>query len=99
VSRQWIRSVCDTQCGDCGRHLRTGDPVLLLGIPQLKRRLQRCPLCAGEAPPPLPDLVEQKPLTTSLPFIAMRALSQDPSLLPLDWKSRAANTREPGDHE
>ncbi len=58
MSARWIRCAFTARCGACNADLHTGDPLLELVLPNLRRRLLRCPACAGPAPPDLPPLIE-----------------------------------------
>lgn len=46
--KSWQRAPFATKCGSCGTVIREGDPLLVIAIANLQRRLRRCQGCAGE---------------------------------------------------
>lgn len=85
--RTWDRIGNRDTCGQCGKLLLRGDPVLVITIESLKRRKLRCEECAGlKAPPDLPALIEKVPRTAPMQPIA-RAI-------PKDYSARLLGERE-----
>lgn len=60
--RSWGRAPRELSCGSClNRTIAIGEPVSYWQeLPNRPWSRLRCVECAGEAPPPLPDLVETK---------------------------------------
>jgi hypothetical protein len=54
---EWAYAEIEGHCGRCGALLTIGDPVGLLAIPGVKRRLPRCVECVGPVPADLPPFV------------------------------------------
>ena len=54
--KEWTRTPVTVACGNCDQLVSVGDPVLVLTMVNLRRKLIRCPQCAGDAPPNLPPL-------------------------------------------
>jgi hypothetical protein len=54
---EWGYTEIEGHCGGCNALLAIGDPIQLVEIPGLKRRLVRCEECAGPAPADLPPFV------------------------------------------
>ena len=89
--RVWGRAPIVCFCGLCRHRIERGEPLLSITVPGLKRVLVRGS-CCGEAPPDLPPLVERvEPEPIPLVHVASGL-----DALPLDFKSAAANDREPG---
>lgn len=67
MSRVWRRAPADTLCGGCqNRTIYRGDPAIYIKVnPLVTREHVRCQTCAGEVPPPLPDLMEAGGIETS----------------------------------
>ena len=85
--RTWERVNDLALCGQCGKDLPTGTPVLVITIQSIKRRKIRCQECAGlEAPPDLPPLLERSQMTKRMQPIA-RAI-------PKDYTNRLLGERE-----
>jgi hypothetical protein len=78
------------KCGRCGEVIAQAAPVLVITIDRVHRTLDRCEAvaCGGPAPPDLPPLLERV-IEPAPAFVPVR------QLLPLDWRTRAAD-REPG---
>jgi len=89
---EWRRQRFPARCGYCGTPIDLGAPVLVLTLGRLEKR--RCVACAGEAPPELPAIVLERPPAPPLTMVRFT-----PSMLPLDWKSRQAAEREPGEDD
>jgi hypothetical protein len=62
-------------CGYCSprRTIARGEPVLFVDVHGVRRRLVRCPHCAGEPVPDLPPLVETSPVPTGSDFTHVAA--------------------------
>ena len=57
--RHWERMGHDGFCGRCNGELTRGQPVQVITIPgRLTHGFIRCPECADEPPPDLPQLVD-----------------------------------------
>lgn len=93
ATRTWTRATLVEHCGLCGHEIPSGEPVLLLKLPLLKRALKRCKGCVGPAPPDLPAVIERRERPTFKPFVH---IATGTDALPLDFKSAAAG-REPGE--
>jgi hypothetical protein len=92
--RRWERATRHVLCGGCGAAIETGDPVLVYfgaTAGATPRRFIRCASCGGGAPPDLPTAIVFDP--TPLPRLDMTRLG----VLPLDFRTRAAGEREPGE--
>lgn len=80
--RAWQRASFRTFCGRCGAEIGRGDPMLVIQVFDAKWKKSRCPNCAGEAVPVLPELAARvvveptsKPLREN--FSAIAALAKD----------------------
>ncbi len=61
----WTRAARFQMCGRCGAQLAPGDPIQVISLQAMRRRLLRCGDCAaGEVPPDLPPDIHVKPSTT-----------------------------------
>lgn len=90
--RTWQRSPVEAICGGpCkGTTIRVGDPVQMVELVGVARKLVRCRNCAdGQPPSDLPTLQAQTAIQSTM-LTRFTAGS-----LPLDWK-RAAAGREVG---
>ena len=57
MNREWRRAPVDLLCGYCqDQTIPKGTPALFIALPGVKRERIRCANCAGNAPPPLPEL-------------------------------------------
>jgi hypothetical protein len=54
---EWGYAEIDGHCGGCDALFTIGDPIGLLTIPGVRRRLVRCEECVGPAPADLPPYV------------------------------------------
>jgi len=53
----WTRAVRDCLCGNCGKQLAPNDPLQVMTITGVSRRMYRCQECAdGSIPANLPAL-------------------------------------------
>lgn len=82
---KWGRTLKPFTCPGCGRAVAAGAPMRLLELPNLKRSLVRCEVCAGSpVPPDLPATVEgingRTKRMTPIRQLASRA----------DWKAKQA---------
>jgi hypothetical protein len=99
--RRWTRVAYSERCGQCGKQLNDGEPIIEITISGLRRRLVRGQCCAGDAPPDLPlDIVFfQKQEIES----RMRALQPFKRLSEFSKDTLASREympyREPGDTE
>lgn len=93
--KAWRRAVVTTRCGKCGRQVNIGDPLVVITLAKVKRRLWRCVVCGemGEPVPDLPPLIVHSPVG-GRPMVHIRT---GLDALPLDFKARASNEREPGE--
>jgi hypothetical protein len=94
---EWQRAhgglVITQRCGSCGQPFKPGDPVAAYVFG--RHKLLRCETCHGSpAPPDLPELIVLAPVKLELPFVRFTA-----DMLPLDWRSAAAQPREPGEDD
>lgn len=91
--RTWVRALLDQVCGGpCRTRILTGQPMLVIEHPHVKRKLVRCAACADE---PVPELPEALPTSA-------RKLTPPPDftrigLLPLEFTRRLVLAREPGE--
>jgi predicted RNA-binding Zn-ribbon protein involved in translation (DUF1610 family) len=46
----WTTAKRDLRCGMCGRMIRTGETLAVVQVPNLRRELWRCAMCATERP-------------------------------------------------
>ena len=46
--KRWTRAKGDTWCGRCSAVVASGEPLLVLELPNVARRPVRCASCAGE---------------------------------------------------
>lgn len=98
--RTWRRASVQTICGQCGRHVVKGEPVLEITLTGLrhKTRRYRCSrwICAEEPVPlDLPPIVERTPI----PMTPMLLVPVGAGRLPLDWKAIGAGDRDPGEDD
>jgi hypothetical protein len=86
--RTWTRARKIGFCGHCGKQYARDEPIQLLTVGRIVKA--RCRVCAdGPVPDDIPDAaVASAKVTTAVTV---------PGLLPLDWRRRAANDREPGE--
>ena len=57
----WERANRNIFCGRCHNLIAPDGPVLTITLYGVKRKLYRCPECAGESPPDLPPRVVVQP--------------------------------------
>lgn len=57
MSARWTRAPTSTLCGRCNAVIPDGAAVLEIALAGIRRRLLRCEVCAGPAPPDLPPPV------------------------------------------
>jgi hypothetical protein len=92
--KTWLRALLATKCGGCGAPIEAGTPMQVWIWPGLRRRKVRCPACADEAPPVDLPLLSTTEYVTPTPLLNLRLMAD---MLPLDWKTRGAGGREPGE--
>ena len=90
--KSWRRAFYRQLCGRCNEPIESGAPVLIVQLTGMARQLLRCVVCAGPAPPDLPELVEQM-AATQAPMVPLKHVARP---LAFDWKRAQAGEREPG---
>jgi hypothetical protein len=78
----WVRLEIGAMCGSCRKVYATGDPMLVIEIPNVKVKKLRGPCCAGDAPPDLPVLETVQRFTK--PMRKLKTIAE--SALPRDFK-------------
>lgn len=85
--RTWTRAAVTTLCGGrCGGTVNVGDPVQLVEVPGMRRKLIRCEQCAdSQVPPDLPEAIVKGTVAAPSGFARFSRAS-----VPKDFKALAA---------
>ena len=84
--RTWTRAASDALCGRCAGEIRPGDPVLMIQVAMVKKRLTRCEQCADEPVPDMPlQRAPEKPQLRS--FESLLAIKPS-ALRPFTWDGK-----------
>lgn len=77
---RWERATSDTLCGYCRLHIPEDAPIHVTTLVGVDRKRIRCQLCAGPAPPDLPDHLPR----TTLPATKSKSKSTMTKLADVD---------------
>lgn len=64
--RRWDRAPAQTLCGYCRLRILEDAPILVITLPGVTRKLIRCEVCSGPAPPDLAARVSHTPTKAKL---------------------------------
>ncbi len=90
--KEWRRVPSDTICGYCGVVIRADFPAQFTRLPEVKRERVRCPLCAGEPAPDLPERIQIYNSITPTPKPRVKRFSTFQP--PRDYTARLLGERE-----
>ena len=82
--REWARVTLSARCAFCGAVMCDGVPMLVVTLPNLKRKFCYCEGCKGPAPPDLPIAAPAQRRTSTMKPIRKLAI---------DYKQRQGGDR------
>ena len=81
--KEWKRTPVTVACGNCDALVAFGDPVLVMTLANVRRKLVRCQACAGDAPPDLPPLeTRPEPQRRTRRMMPLAKLARQPEWTP-----------------